>query len=151
MHELSMADAIVKTVLDAAEKNQAEQILEVTIEIGKLTMLNPEQLRFLLDVLTEDTLLQDSEIIIEEIPVEIECKLCNYKGSTELDDSDHYLMIVKCPECGERDLEIITGRECNVKSIKIEKNDEEIDEDSKSDEGTYKDNKSHEKADDKKE
>lgn len=123
MHELSMADAIVKTVLDAAEKNQAEQILEVTIEVGKLTMLNPEQLRFLLEVLTEDTLLEGSEIIIEEIPVEIECKSCNYIGSTELDDSDHYLMIVKCPECGERDLEVITGRECNVKNIKIEKSD----------------------------
>ncbi len=121
MHELSMADAIVKTVLDAAEKNQAEEILEVTIEIGKLTMLNPEQLRFLLGVLTEDTLLEGAEIIIEEIPVEIKCHSCNYAGSTNLDDSDHYLMIVKCPECDERNLEIIAGQECNVKNIRIEK------------------------------
>lgn len=124
MHELSMADAIIKTTLEAAEKNQAEKIIEVTIEIGKLTMLNPEQLRFLLDVLVEDTLLQGSEIIIEEIPVEIECKSCDYKGSTDMDDSDHYLLIVKCPECGERDLVITAGRECNVKNIRIEKSDE---------------------------
>lgn len=123
MHELSMADAIVKTVLDVAEKNQAIEILEVTIEVGKLTMLNPEQLRFLLEVLTEDTLMKDAEIIIEEIPVEINCNSCDYTGSTDLDDSDHYLMIVKCPQCNERDLEIITGRECNVKNIKIEKNE----------------------------
>jgi len=123
MHELSMADAIVKTVLDVAEKNQAIEILEVTIEVGKLTMLNPEQLRFLLEVLTEDTLMKDAEIIIEEIPVEIKCNSCDYTGSTDLDDSDHYLMIVKCPKCDERDLEIITGRECNVKNIKIEKNE----------------------------
>lgn len=123
MHELSMADAIVKTVLDAAEKNQAEEILEVTIEVGKLTMLNPEQLKFLLDVLTEDTLLESADIIIEEIPVEIKCNSCSYTGSTNLDDSDHYLLIVKCPECGERDLEVISGRECNVKNIKIEKSD----------------------------
>ena len=123
MHELSMADAIVKTVLDAAEKNQAEEILEVTIEIGKLTMLNPEQLRFLLEVLTEDTLLEGAKITIEEIPVEIKCNSCNYTGKTDLDESDHYLMIVKCPQCDERDLEIITGRECNVKNIKIEKNE----------------------------
>ena len=27
MHELSMANAIVKTVLDVAEKNQAEEII----------------------------------------------------------------------------------------------------------------------------
>lgn len=123
MHELSMADAIVKTVLDAAEKNQAEEILEVTIEIGKLTMINPEQLRFLLDVLVENTLLEGAEIVIEEIPVEIKCLSCDYTGSTNPDDSDHYVMLVKCPECDETNLEIIAGRECNVKNIRIEKPD----------------------------
>lgn len=123
MHELSMADAIVKTILDAAEKNQAEEILEVTIEVGKLTMLNPEQLKFLLDVLAENTLLEGAEIIIDEVPVEIKCHSCDYTGSTDLDDSDHYLMIVKCPKCDERNIEIISGQECNVKNIRIEKPD----------------------------
>ena len=123
MHELSMADAIVKTILDAAEKNQAEEILEVTIEVGKLTMLNPEQLKFLLDVLAENTLLEGAEVIIEEVPVEIKCHSCDYTGSTDLDDSDHYLMIVKCPKCDERNIEIISGQECNVKNIRIEKPD----------------------------
>ena len=51
MHELSMAQAIVDTVLDAAEKNNATEVVEVTIEVGMLTMLNPEQLKFLLDVI----------------------------------------------------------------------------------------------------
>ena len=46
-----MADAMVKTVIDVAEKNNATEVIEVTIEVGKLTMLNPEQLKFLLDVL----------------------------------------------------------------------------------------------------
>lgn len=123
MHELSMADAIIKTILDVAEKNEAEEIIEVTIEIGKLTMINPEQLKFLLDVLSEDTLLQDSKINIDEINVEIECNLCDYKGSTDLDNSDHYLALVVCPQCGERDLQVTAGRECNVKTIKIEKSD----------------------------
>ncbi len=125
MHELSMAQAIVDTVLDAAEKNNAEEIVEVTIEIGMLTMLNPEQLKFLLGVITEDTLLENAEIIIEDVPVEIECKNCEFEGLANTDGSDHYLAIVLCPECGERNVEIIKGRECNVKNIKIEKSDED--------------------------
>ncbi len=125
MHELSMADAMVKTVLDVAEKNDAIEVLEVTIEVGKLTMLNPEQLKFLLDVLVEDTLLADAEINIVELPVELKCNLCDYTGSADMDDSDHYLVIVKCPECGEKNVEITAGRECNVKNIKIEKEDED--------------------------
>ena len=70
MHELSMAQAIVDTVLDAAEKNNATEVVEVTIEVGMLTMLNPEQLKFLLEVIVEDTLLENAEIIIEDVPVE---------------------------------------------------------------------------------
>ena len=38
MHELSMAQAIVDTVLDAAQKNEAQDVLEVTIEIGQITI-----------------------------------------------------------------------------------------------------------------
>jgi hydrogenase nickel incorporation protein HypA/HybF len=124
MHELSMAEAIVNTVLDVAEKNNAEEIMEVTLEIGQLTMLNPEQLKFLLDVLSEDTLLENSEIIIEDIPVEIKCRNCEFTGLANTDDSDHYLTIVLCPQCEKKDLEILKGRECNVKTIKIEKSDE---------------------------
>lgn len=127
MHELSMADAMVKTVLDVAEKNDATEVLEVTIEIGKLTMLNPEQLKFLLDVLVENTLLERAEINIVEVPVKINCNECEYTGAPNMDGSDHYLAIVKCPKCGERNIEITEGRECNVKNIKIEK--EEGDED----------------------
>jgi len=125
MHELSMAQAIVDTVLDAAQKNEAQDILEVTIEIGQLTMLNPEQLKFLLDVIIEGTLLENSEILIEEIPVEIECQSCDFKGKANTDGSDHYLTIVLCPECGNRNVEVTRGRECNVKNIRIEKVDED--------------------------
>ncbi|CEA14840.1 MULTISPECIES: hydrogenase maturation nickel metallochaperone HypA [Methanobacterium] len=121
MHELSMAQAIVDTVLDAAEKNNATEVVEVTIEVGMLTMLNPEQLKFLLDVIVEDTLLADAEIIIEDVPVEIDCRSCDYTGLANTDGSDHYLSIVKCPQCDERNVEILTGKECNVKTIKIEK------------------------------
>lgn len=125
MHELSMADAIVKTAVDVAEKNEAQQITEVTIEIGELTLLNPEQLKFMIDVLSENTLLEGAEIKIELIPVELVCGSCNYEGQRGQDELDHYVPIVKCPECGEGAIKIIKGRECNVKTIKIEKEDED--------------------------
>ncbi|MBM4240227.1 MAG: hydrogenase maturation nickel metallochaperone HypA [Euryarchaeota archaeon] len=121
MHELSMADAIVKTILDIAEKNDAEEIIEVTIELGKLTLLNPEQLKFMLEVISEDTLLDGAEFKMEIIPVEIECGSCNYTGSIDSDELDHFTPILSCPQCGERDLKVISGRECNIKQIKIEK------------------------------
>lgn len=125
MHELSMADAIVKTAVDVAEKNDAQEITEVTIEIGKLTLLNPEQLKFMIDVLSENTLLEGAEIVIEEIPIEIKCKSCDFLGLAPSDDLDRFVPIVNCPECEGQNLEITKGRECNVRSIKIEKEDDD--------------------------
>jgi hydrogenase nickel incorporation protein HypA/HybF len=86
-------------------------------------MLNPEQLKFLLDILVEDTIMKNAEIVLEEIPITIECNNCNFKGNANTEGSDHYLTVVTCPDCGERNLEIVTGRECNVKNIRIEKAD----------------------------
>jgi len=125
MHELSMADAIVKTAVDVAEKNDAQKIIEITIEIGGLALLNPEQLKFMIEVLSEDTLLEGAKIVIEEIPIEIECKSCSYEGPAGEEELDHYMPIVKCPECDDVSINIIKGRECNVKNIKIEKEDED--------------------------
>ncbi|MBC7117590.1 MAG: hydrogenase maturation nickel metallochaperone HypA [Methanobacteriaceae archaeon] len=121
MHELSMADAIIKTVIDSAEKNNAIEVLEVTIEIGELTLLNPEQIKFILEVLSEDTILEGAKFNIEVIPAKIECS-CGYKGGVASDDGlDHYNPIISCPSCGKGDFKIIDGRECNIKNIKIEK------------------------------
>ena len=122
MHELAMAQSIVNAILDTAKKNDAISITEAVIEIGDLTMLNPEQLRFMMGILSENTLLKDAEIILEQIPIEIECEKCGYYGESKADDNgDHLMIVATCPECGNTFVHVVKGRECNVKTIKIEK------------------------------
>jgi len=43
MHELSISQSIAKTVLKKSSEQKAKNILSVEIEIGELTLLNPEQ------------------------------------------------------------------------------------------------------------
>jgi hydrogenase nickel incorporation protein HypA/HybF len=88
-------------------------------------MLNPEQLKFMIEVLSENTLLEGAEIVIEEIAIEIECKSCRFSGIAPSSDLDEFVPIIECPECKGKDLEITKGRECNVKTIKIEKEEED--------------------------
>ena len=124
MHELSMAQGIINAVLETAESNNATDVNEVTIEIGKLAMINPEQLEFILGVLIENTIIEDAEIIIEDIPVEIECYECKFHGNAVIDENDHYAPMVKCPECDSFDIEILNGKDIVVKNIVIEKPDD---------------------------
>lgn len=124
MHELSMAQGIINAVLETAEENNATEVNEVTIEIGRLAMVNPEQLEFILGVLVENTLVEDAEIKIEDIPVEIDCEDCGFHGNAIIDDKDHYAPMVKCPECDSFKIEILNGKDIVVKNIVIEKPDD---------------------------
>ena len=124
MHELSMAQGIINAVLDTAEANNATEVNEVTVEVGRLAMINPEQLQFILGVLVENTIIEDAEIKFEEIPAEVDCSDCNFHGDAILDDSDHYAPIVRCPECDSLNVEILNGKDIVVKNIVIEKPDD---------------------------
>ncbi|KZX17404.1 hydrogenase nickel incorporation protein HypA [Methanobrevibacter cuticularis] len=124
MHELSMADGILKAVISNAEENNATEVIEVIIELGRLALLNPEQVKFMLDVLSEDTIAKGAKFVIEDIPIEIECSECNYSGLANDDDLDHYTPLVECPECGNKRLNITNGKDCIVRNIIIEKPDE---------------------------
>ena len=85
MHELSMAQGIINAVLETAEANNATEVNEVTVEVGRLAMINPEQLEFILGVLIENTIMEDAKIVFEEIPAEIECNDCKFHGEAILD------------------------------------------------------------------
>lgn len=124
MHELSMAQGIINAVIETAENNNATEVTEIGIEIGRLAMINPEQLKFMLSVLVENTIVEEATIKIEEIPVEIECSECGFKGEADLDDKDHYAPVVECPKCENRRISILNGKDCIVKNIVIEKPDE---------------------------
>jgi len=87
MHELSMAQGIINAVLETAEANNATEVNEVTVEVGRLAMINPEQLEFILGVLIENTIMEDAEIKFEEY-------LLKYNVMTVTSKAKPYSMIV---------------------------------------------------------
>jgi hydrogenase nickel incorporation protein HypA/HybF len=113
MHELSLATDLVNAALATAKENNARQILSVTVEVGELAMVNPEQLTFMYEVLTEDNMLKGSKLNLVVLPAEAECSNCGYKGSV----SDKYTC--GCPKCGLT-LKIIKGKDVCLKNMEIE-------------------------------
>ncbi len=119
MHEISIAGAIIDSVLDAAKKNNAKKVNQIFIEIGELTALNPDQLKFIFETITFGTVAEGSKYDIKVIKPLIKCK-CSYKGPIEFFEKLHFFLpVIKCPQCGGTDIDIIAGRECCVKKIKI--------------------------------
>ena len=116
MHEFAMAQGIFNTVLETAQANDAIEVTEMVIEIGKLAMLNPEQLKFMLGVMLEgEELTKNAKMIINTIDVEIKCHNCG----------DHYAPMILCPECESHRVQVVNGKDITVRSISIEKEDDE--------------------------
>ena len=78
VHEGSITTQIVESVLQEAKKRNAKKVVEVQLVIGKLTFLNPEQVRFWYEVLTKDTIMESSKLKIEESEGIVKCPRCGY-------------------------------------------------------------------------
>ncbi|MEM2145673.1 MAG: hydrogenase maturation nickel metallochaperone HypA [Candidatus Jordarchaeaceae archaeon] len=127
MHELSTVVSIVETVTRVAEANNVKKVLEINVEIGQFTFVNPEQLKFLFEIASNDTPLKNSKLNITLVPGKLHCNDCGYSGdaiSEEDQRKAHLLPLVgfsaKCPICNSSNTEIIGGRELNIKNIKAE-------------------------------
>lgn len=119
MHELSIASEIIENAVKSAQEHNAEKVESITLEVGKLLMLSPEQLKFGLEMLSKDTICDGMKIEIEFIPAKIKCKNNHITsistGIEFLDIAKH----LKCSECSE-EVEIIGGRELIIKKIVAE-------------------------------
>ncbi len=145
MHEYSIACEIFEQVIASARAHGASEVKAVTLEMGKLTHTNPEQLKFCFDVLAEGSIAEGAEFIVEMLSPSVECE-CGYRGTvdtpgkpaekegedggenraeavddTELHQSEllEYVAALNCPACGKA-ARITGGQELIIKTIDIE-------------------------------
>lgn len=121
MHELSVANEIVKVAIREAEKRKAKQVKSVHLVIGKLTHLSKDQLTFCYNVLKKDTILKGSNLVITEQEPIVRCISCGYLGPVNKVSQDElglWAVSLTCPKCGEA-VEIKEGLECRIKAIKM--------------------------------
>ncbi len=121
MHEFSIADEIVKNVLETANKNRGKKIVSILLEIGELTHLNGEQLSFWIRELFRDSVAEGAKVKIKTMKARIQCKDCGYKGrmGPDQEDSFRHLIPASCPRCNSFRIKIEKGRECILRRIQV--------------------------------
>ena len=123
MHEVSVVASLVDAVIAELQKYNVIKVNSVTVVIGDLTNLGEEQMAFAYEIVTQDTILEGSQFIVEHEPIELECWDCGYKGPakvlTDPDFDTHSIPILSCPECGGK-VTVVKGQSCTVKCMDIE-------------------------------
>lgn len=134
MHEWALAESVITTARNTAEKEHFTEIKEINIQLGELQQIEQDIFKYALDELmdAEHKLFDGTKINIEIEKSTLQCNNCGHTWNfsdvkTELSDNEseaiHFLPEVafvhmKCLKCGSPDFKIVSGRGVTIKSIK---------------------------------
>ena len=113
MHELSIAQSILDIVNQHLPADNTAAVKSVKVRIGKLSNVLPDSLLFCFEAITKDSDFENTRLILNIIPITIECKDC--KKIAEISD-----FAFSCPSCNSAEIKVITGNDLNVEEIEIE-------------------------------
>ena len=95
----------------------------IDLAVGELTFLNLNQLRFAFETLSEGTLAEKAKLNIETMVARIKCSRCGYDGPISYEGPEDHLgylvAFLKCRICESRDLEVVSGKECMIRNLKV--------------------------------
>jgi hydrogenase nickel incorporation protein HypA/HybF len=112
MHELSLLENVREILESHAESQHFTQVTRVTLEIGKLSCIEPDALRFGFDVVMKGSLAENAELIISEAKGLGLCRQCQQQMEMEtLYDS--------CVYCGSPLVQVIQGTELKIKDLMV--------------------------------
>jgi hydrogenase nickel incorporation protein HypA/HybF len=113
MHELSVAMSIVEIAEEEATGRNA-RVCAVHLKLGKLSGVVKDALLFSYGIACDGTSLEGSNLVIEEVPVEVFCDHCQV--NRQLTSTQWF----ECPECGASTPAVVRGRELEVIAIEVE-------------------------------
>ena len=113
MHELGIANAVLETARTELRNHGDAHPQRLGLRVGDWSGVDPEALRFCLNVLMQDTEFACTELEIERCPRRNRCPECRI--DFPVIDYD-----VHCPSCGATNTEVSGGTELALAFIELE-------------------------------
>ena len=108
MHELAITQSVVEAVV---ERIPDATITCVRLDIGALSGVVPDSVRFCFDLVTEGTNLESARLEITEQAARCQCHNCGEEFEPDG-------LIVLCA-CGSGDVTVIAGEQLRIASVEV--------------------------------
>lgn len=112
MHELSLAQSLADEIVKVMERENAKEVIKVTVKIGALSGVDPDAFKFAVPFAFQGTVLEKTELLLDESPVTVKCRKCGEESNPEP-------IMMQCLKCGSDDIDIISGREFLISSMEV--------------------------------
>jgi hydrogenase nickel incorporation protein HypA/HybF len=110
MHELSIADAVLRVVLRHAGERR---VTRVELRVGHLRQVVPSALEFAFELVTQGTAAEGAELELVEVPAAVRCRDCDAES-----EQDSFPLC--CAACGGLAVDVVRGEELLVDSLDVE-------------------------------
>lgn len=108
MHELAITQGVVDQI---SERLGDAKVARVALEIGLLSGVVSDSVRFCFDVCTQGTTLEGARLEITQTAGRGRCRQCG--ASFDVDD-----LLALC-RCGSADFELVAGQELKIREVEL--------------------------------
>ena len=110
MHELAVTQAVVDAVV---ERTGDAPIAKLTLEIGRMSGVLVDAVRFCFEVAADGTPLAGAVLDVVETPGTARCAEC----ALVFDVADPWILL--CPGCGSANATVLTGADLRIRSVEV--------------------------------
>ena len=108
MHELAITESLVAAV---RERLPGKRIVGVKLEIGALSGVVADSVRFCFDLVTEGTSLEGARLEITQPPAVCHCRSC----VVDFEPAGPFAI---CP-CGSAEVTVLAGQDLKITSVQV--------------------------------
>ena len=115
MHEYSIVEGVLDSVIPAAEKAGADKLVCVRLRVGYMTEVVQESLDFMWGICCEQRgpMVEGCRLEVEYVYPRSACLKCGH-------EFEHDRFHLKCPECGSASTMLLSGRELEIASMDVD-------------------------------
>lgn len=113
MHEMSLAENVLQIIEGMAHSQDFKRVKTVRVEIGRLSCVEPEALRFAFEAVVRGSIAHGAQLDIVEIAGMGQCLEC----SAEMPLETRY---EACPACGSHKVRVTGGEDMRVRELEVE-------------------------------
>lgn len=112
MHEMALCESILGILREQAGRDDFSKVERVCLEVGPLSGVETDALRFGFDVVMRGSLAEGATLDIVTPPATAWCLPC----SETVAISERF---DPCPECGSHQLQVTSGEEMRIKELEV--------------------------------
>ncbi len=113
MHEMALAEGVLEIIEQTVLGQTCEKVTKVRLEIGELSHVAPEALRFCFDAVVRSSIAEGATLAIDRIPGRAWCHDCGHEVQVSV-------LAQPCPDCNGYKLQVTSGEDMRVRDMEVE-------------------------------